>query len=109
MCWCMHMYVVVNKRIHFSNNVLFYIQLLKLSDSSLDAPSWLKSYQQGIAVARLGLLTYCQVSVEHTHTAGVMDAKWLLGRVGKSGQSCCVARASPGRVMPDPHSTSTDL
>jgi len=40
-CWCMHTYVVVNERTRFSNNnnVLFYIQLLKLSDSSLDAPS----------------------------------------------------------------------
>jgi len=36
-----------------------------------------------------------------------MDAKRLLGRAGKSGQSCCVARARPGRVMPDHSSIPT--
>jgi len=41
------------------------------------------------------------------HTAGVMNARWLLSRAGKFGQSCCVARASPGRVVSDPYSIPT--
>jgi len=48
--------------------------------------------------ASLGLLTYCQVSVEHTHAAGVMDARWLLSRASESGAAAMGVKWLLGRA-----------